>query len=83
MDYTWFNNRLKHLSTLVGLSPVAVSSHSLRHGGTSFMASLGSSLMDIRARGGWSSSAVFSYLNHSVDTLRTLDAHVASKLDIL
>ena len=83
MDYSWFNNRLKHLSALVGLSPVAVSSHSLRHGGASFMASLGSSLMDIRARGGWSSSAVFSYLNHSVDTLRTLDTHVSSQLDIL
>ena len=80
MEYTWFNNKLKHLSSLVGLSPVSVSSHSLRHGGASFMASLGSPLMDIRARGGWASSAIFTYLNHSVDTLRAQDTRVSSVL---
>ena len=78
MDYEWFNSRLKHLSSLVGLSPVMVSSHSLRHGGASFMASLGSPLMDIRARGSWSSSAIFSYLHHSLDTLRIQDSLISS-----
>ena len=80
MDYEWFNTKLKHISSLIGLSPVTVSSHSLRHGGASFMASLGSPLMDIRARGGWSSSAIFTYLNHSVDTLRVQDTRISSTL---
>ena len=80
MEYSWFNDRLKHLSSLVGLSPVTVSSHSLRHGGASFMASLGSPMLDIRARGGWSSSAIYSYLNHTVGALRAQDTRVATHL---
>ena len=80
MDYAWFNARLKDVSLRVGLSPVAVSSHSLRHGGASLMASLGSTMMDIRARGGWSSSAMFRYLHHSVETLRRLDKDVADNI---
>ena len=80
MDYSWFNSRLKALSARVGLSPVTVSSHSLRHGGASLMASLGSTMMDIRARGGWSSSAMFRYLHHSIASLRRLDKLVSDSI---
>ena len=80
MDYHWFNARLKQAASSIGLSPVAVSSHSLRHGGASFMASLGSPMMDIRARGGWSSAAIFRYLHHSIDSLRTMDKLISERL---
>ena len=80
MDYCWFNNRLKQTAGSIGLSPVSVSSHSLRHGGASFMASLGSPMMDIRARGGWSSSAIFRYLHHSIDSLRSMDRLISERL---
>ena len=80
MEYSWFNNRLKEVSARVGLSPVTVSSHSLRHGGASLMASLGSTMMDIRARGGWSSSSMFRYLHHSIESLRLLDRNISSNI---
>ena len=80
LDYAWFNARLKDLALRVGLSPVSVSTHSLRHGGASLMASLGSSMMEIRARGGWSSSAIFRYLHHSVDSLKTFDTLISSNV---
>ena len=80
MEYSWFNSRLKHAAIGIGLSPVPVSSHSLRHGGASMMASLGSSMMDIRARGGWSSSSMFRYLHHSIDSLRAMDREISDRL---
>ena len=80
LDYSWFNFRLKNLAATIGLSPVTVSSHSLRHGGASLMASLGSPLTDIRARGGWSSASIFNYLHHSDSTLRKQDSLVAPQL---
>ena len=80
MDYAWFNTRLKLAASNIGLSPVSVSSHSLRHGGASFMASLGSPMMDITARGGWSSSAIFRYLHHSIDSLRSMDKLISERL---
>ena len=80
ITYSWFNNRLKALAASIGLDPSVVSSHSLRHGGASFMASLGADIADIRARGSWASSAIFRYLHHSDQTLRTKDALISSAL---
>ena len=80
LDYVWFNWRLKDLAASIGLSPVTVSSHSLRHGGASLMASLGSPITDIRARGGWSSASIFNYLHHSDATLRLQDSRIAPKI---
>ena len=80
INYRWFNFRLKQLALSVGLDPSRVSSHSLRHGGASFMSSQGSSLMDIRARGGWASSAVFRYLHHADATLLKQDLLIATSI---
>ena len=77
ITYHWFNSRLKGLSAAIGLDPSVVSSHSLRHGGASHMASLGADIADIRARGSWASSAIFRYLHHSDETLRAKDALVS------
>ena len=76
----WFNFKLKILARRIGLDPTKVSSHSLRHGGASFMSAQGSNLMDIRARGGWASSAIFRYLHHSDATLLKQDLLVSSSV---
>ena len=73
MTYTWFSKKLKQLASAIGLNPDMVSPHSLRHGGASFMSALGSDLIDVRARGAWSSSAVFTYIHHSVESQRLKD----------
>ena len=80
VPYSWFNCKLKAVASSVGLDPTSVSSHSLRHGGASFMSSLGSDMIDIRARGSWASSAIFNYLHHSVDTLRQKDSILSEHL---
>ena len=80
LDYCWFNSKLKYLASVIGLDPSCVSSHSLRHGGASFMSAKGSEMLDIRARGSWASSAIYNYLHHSVSTLRTKDSVVSSSL---
>ena len=80
VNYRWYNDRLKSLATAIGLDPASVSSHSLRHGGASFMSSLGSDMIDIRARGAWASSAVFTYLHHTTDSLRRKDELISSNL---
>ena len=80
ITYRWFNYRLKELASAIGLDSALVSSHSLRHGGASHMASLGADIADIRARGSWASSAIFRYLHHSDETLRAKDALVSSSI---
>ena len=80
VSYQWFNFRLKTLASTIGLDPGEVSSHSLRHGGASFMSAQGSDLLNIRARGGWASSSVFTYLHHSDATLLKQDLLISSSL---
>ena len=80
MSYRWFNYKLKLISQRIGLNPTVVSSHSLRHGGASFMSAQGSSLVDIRARGGWASSAVFRYLHHADATLLKQDLLISTSI---
>ena len=80
ITYGWFNSRLKQLALAIGLDSSLVSSHSLRHGGASYMASLGADIVDIRARGSWASSAIFRYLHHSDETLRAKDALISNSL---
>ena len=76
---TWFNQRLKDLASCAGLDPSVISSHSLRHGGASFMLALGCDIIDIRARGSWASSAILRYLHHSDSSLRSKDLLVSSR----
>ena len=80
MSYSWFSSRLKALATAIGLDPVTVSPHCLRHGGASFMSALGSDLIDVRARGCWASSSVFTYLHHSDESQKLKDLKISSNL---
>ena len=77
---SWFNARLKKLASAVGMDPSNLSSHSLRHGGASLMSALGCDIADIRARGSWASSAIFRYLHHSDESLRSKDRVISSRL---
>ena len=69
--YQWYNSMLKDLAARVGLDPNTVSSHC-------FMSSLGSDMIDIRAKGAWASSTVFTYLHHIVDSLRLKDSLIST-----
>ena len=80
LDYRWFNARLNQLASRIGLDSSLISSHSLRHGGASFMSALGCDIVDIRARGSWASSAIFRYLQHSDETLRSKDCIVSQRI---
>ena len=77
---TWFNQCLKSLASKVGLDQSHISSHSLRHGGASLMSAHGCDIADIRARGSWASSAIFRYLHHSDETLKSKDLLVSTRL---
>ena len=79
MSYNWFTKKLKAVASAVGLDPTSVSPHSLRHGGASFMSALGSNLIDVRARGAWASSAVFSYIHHSDESQRLKDRKISTE----
>ena len=76
---SWYNGRLKNIAAKLGLEHSRISSHSLRHGGASFMSALGCDIMDIRARGSWASSAIFRYLHHSDLTLKEKDFSISQK----
>ena len=78
LNYPWVNSKLKSLAVAIGLDPSTVSTHTLRHGGASFMSANGSDLIDIRARGGWSSSSVLRYLHHADSTLLKQDLLISS-----
>ena len=78
LAYSSYSRRLKDLAASIHLDPSRVSPHSLRHGGASYMSSLGSDMIDIRAKGGWASSAVHTYLHHSDASLRFKDTLISS-----
>ena len=50
-----------------------MSTHSLRHGGATFLKTLGMSVNDIMKRANWKSKAVYRYLHDSKDELLQLD----------
>ena len=79
LSYPWFNYKLKSVAGSIGLDSAVVSSNSMAME-ASFMSAQGSTLLDIRARGGWASSAVFRYLHHTDSTLLKQDLLVSSSI---
>ena len=82
MSYEVFSVELKRLSKLVGLEG-KVSSHSLRRGGASYLASIGFDLIDIKNRGDWKSLSVLLYLVDSLDKKVSKDKIVSSFLRVV
>ena len=72
-EYSHVNTKLKTLSLSLGLPVGRVSTHSLRHGGATFLKDLGMSTKDIMKRANWKSNAVFKYLHDSSTQMLKLD----------
>ena len=62
MTGSWFNNKLKSISAIPG-----VSSHGLRRGGATYMLCNKSKLAEVRQRGLWKSDCVYEYLSLPLD----------------
>ena len=80
LSYSCFNSRLKNLASRLGLPVGNISTHSLRHGGTSMLKSLGFSVGRIMTKGNWRSAAVYRYLHQSKEEMLNLDKDSAQYL---
>ena len=81
--YSYMNARLKGLSCSVGLPFDRVSTHSLRHGGSSMLKALGVSVDSIMSRGNWKSKAVYTYLHQSEHSMLVLEHVPVSHMKVL
>ena len=72
-QYIYVNNRLKELGHSIVTKNLRLSTHSLRHGGATFLKNLGMSTLDIMRKANWKSNAVFNYLHDSTRDLLDLD----------
>lgn len=77
LTYSCFWKRLKTLCNRAQLKG-NFSTHSLRRGGASALASLGIPVSDIKIRGLWASDCVFSYLSPSENRKKLVDSKLAS-----
>ena len=64
-EYSYVNTKLKIQALSLGLPVERVSTHSLRHGGATFLKNLGMSTQDIMKRANWKSNAIYTYLHDS------------------
>lgn len=80
ISYHTFASSLSNVVVRAGVS-AKLSTHSFRHGGASFLASLGVPFSKIKERGGWKSNAVFCYLSEPLDSKIRSDFLVAEKLN--
>lgn len=51
-------------------------SHSFRHGGATFLSTIGMPVDKIKERGGWASNAVYKYISESMDVKAQRDGKV-------
>ena len=65
--------RIKSFAFLLGLPADRVSTHSLRHGGSTLLQDLGMPVASIMKKGNWRSSAVRRYLHQSAKELAVLE----------
>lgn len=80
LSYANYQGMLKLFANKAGIDPELVSSHSLRRGGCTYLASCGATLEEIKHRGDWVSDAVFTYLKTPL-TIRIInDMRVATSL---
>ena len=80
LSYASFQSTLKYFCAKIGLDPVDFSSHSLRRGGCTFLASQGASIQELKARGDWKSDCVYQYIQTSLSDRILFDTKVAAVL---
>ena len=73
LTYDEFYFRIKSFAFLLGLPADRVSTHSLRHGGSTLLQDLGMPVSSIMKKGNWRSSAVRRYLHQSATELAVLE----------
>ena len=83
LKYAYVNTRLKSLAASLHLPVSRVSTHSLRHGGATFLKALGLSVGDIMKKANWKSKAVYRYLHDKRSDLLQLDVIPAEFLSKL
>ena len=83
MTYKIYQSTLKYFGGKAGLDTEQLSSHSLRRGGCTYLASMGVPLEEIRVRGDWASDAVFRYLKTPLNTRILNDMRVAAHIAAL
>lgn len=83
LPYAYVNKRLKSLASLVDIDPSLVSTHSLRHGGATFLNCIGMPMDTIKSRGNWTSRAVDFYIHPSAAELYNRDVKPAEALSYL
>ena len=80
LPYASFQSTIKFFCAEIGLNPSDFSSHSLRRGGCTFLASQGASIQELKARGDWKSDCVYQYIQTSLSDRILFDTRVASVL---
>lgn len=80
LSYNAFNSALKKVVQRAGIKE-KISSHSFRHGGATFLSTIGMPIEKIKDRGGWSSNAVYKYISESFDVKAQRDGKVARIID--
>ena len=73
LTYDEVYSRLKYFAIKLGLPEDRVSTHSLRHGGSTLLRDLGVPVESIMQRGNWRSSVVRRYLHQSVTQFTALE----------
>ena len=81
ISYGFMNSKLKRLAALLHLPVSRVSTHSLRHGGTTMLRDLGLPVDLIMRKGNWKSRAVYRYLHQSEHEMLRLDQEPCTYLD--
>lgn len=80
MSYSLFSSTLEVFVNRAGVQQ-NITSHSSRHGGTSFLSELGLPLSKIKDRGGWKSNAVYCYLSDSMESKWLVDQKVSNLIN--
>ena len=80
LPYAVYQASLKVFAGKAGIDPEAVSSHSLRRGGCTYLSMCGATLEELRTRGDWSSDTVFTYIKTPLTARIMNDMRVATSL---
>lgn len=80
LSYSAFHSALIKVVQSAGINE-KISSHSFRHGGATFLSTIGVPIEKIKERGGWSSNAVYRYISESLDVKAQRDGKVVMVID--